>query len=265
MSEENNKRPTSFGEAAARMQMGGVEAASDIAAWYDRERRRLQELADAAADESKSKGFWGKLMTLTTTLGCAYVTGGTAIGECVALGTAAGAVTKGGIDLAIDSETGIREYDPNLVDVKYYRNQMPELRKSLDDVSDDLNTYIANEWKTDVLKTLNDTFQAYQWASGLTKLGAFDPEKAWSFESLFGKDDAVFSGTSAIDTQSNIGIQTPNTLMSTELGTDPFGPTSRDINLLDPNALKGIDMSQPLSSLAPMSPIEGVGLTDIEL
>ena len=36
--------------------------------------------------------------------------GGTAIGECVSLGTAAVAVTKGGIDLAIDSETGDTNY-----------------------------------------------------------------------------------------------------------------------------------------------------------
>ena len=131
-------------------------------------------MAADAQEEAENKGFWGKLVTLGTTLGCLAVTKGAGLGTCVAIGTAAGGVTRIGTDLFDPHEDNVNQYNPGSPDTKWLRNKSAALATELNDSADQLRDWNANEWKADILKQLSDSMQAYSIGSGLNKIGAFE-------------------------------------------------------------------------------------------
>ena len=159
MGEENKSRPTSFGEAAALSKMRGIEDASSMASWFDNYQDKLQDAADQAARQTENKGFWGNLLTIGTTLGCVYATGGTMTAQCVAAGVGAGTGARIVTDMGDPAEDAVPD-DAVGPDVNYSSKET-------------LENFHANEWKRDVLLQLNDTWTAVQIGSGMNELGLF--------------------------------------------------------------------------------------------
>ena len=209
---EDRKRPTSFGEAGAKLKMGAIESLSDISEWAEGYQDQLKDAQKAAKESSEDKGVFGTLLTWGTTGLCVYATGGLSIGECVALGTAVGTATRAGIDWADDAE----ELIPGTatpVATKFYNDKSAEIAKDLNESADALHDFHANEWKSDLLLQVNDTWTAYKMASGAKDLGWFDEkdiveeaaEEVVGTGSEFFNMDSLFD-TKLIDIDTNINV-----------------------------------------------------------
>ena len=211
MSEES-KRPASFKEAGSKMQMGAIEALSAIDKWLQKGQDRLSSAVKDYTEETEDKGFWGNLATLGTTAGCLIFTGGTGLGGCVAAGTAAGAVVRGGIDYFQEGDEAIRDFvtgEPPKT--KYYKNKAPEVAKALDGQADKLRDVVDSEWKTDILKQLNDSMTAYSMASGVQKLGGWESAN----EFIFGGPEAPVPTGATLSPEAlmfNQGLESTGTL-----------------------------------------------------
>lgn len=173
---EERSRPTSFGEAQALTKMGAIEDASTIEKWLDNYQDKLQDAADAAAEQTEDKGFWGNLVTIGSTIACSALdlaTGGT----CTVTGLALGTGARIAVDMADDAEKQVPDYAVG-PDVDYYRNKIPGLVDDLNDSKEKLDSFHANEWKRDVLLQLNDTFTAVKLGADMSKLGLFSAGEA---------------------------------------------------------------------------------------
>jgi len=175
------RRPTSFAEAQAVTKMRGIEDISIMEKWFADYQDQLQDAADAAAEQTEDKGFWGNIATIGATLGCIALDLATG-GVCTVAGLALGSATRIGVDLADDAEAQVpgEAIGP---DVDYYRNKIPGLVDDLNDSKEKLDNFHANEWKRDVLLQLNDTFTAVKLGVGMETLGLFSAGEAAGEES----------------------------------------------------------------------------------
>jgi len=170
---EDRRRPATFSQAMSQTKVASDQALSRIGDWAQDYQDQLDDAADALAKESEDKGFWGKLLTFGTTIGCIAidVTSG---GMCTVAGAIVGAAARAIADAKGDAEDMI----PTDVDIpehmKYYRDKMADVAEDVDRASDKLESYNANEWKTDLLKQIGDSYSAYKMGTGLEKAGAFD-------------------------------------------------------------------------------------------
>ena len=173
---EDRDRPTSFAEAQATTRMGEIEDVSTIASWMDSYQDKLQDAADAAAEQTEDKGFWGNAVTIGATVGCMALDLATG-GVC----TIAGLVLGSGARMLSDESNDAEEMVPGKAvgpDVDYYRNKIPGLVDDLNSSKEKLDSFHANEWKRDVLIQLNDTMTAVQLGSKMSNLGIFSPDDA---------------------------------------------------------------------------------------
>ena len=86
------------------------------------------------------------------------------LGGCVALGTAVGAGTRYAIDKGNDWEDSIPQAVEDL-DVKYYRDKIPEISEEINDAADNLQDWNDNMWKADIMAQLGDSWSAYKMGS----------------------------------------------------------------------------------------------------
>ena len=190
------RKPISFAEAYATTKIGATHAMSSIDSWAKGYEDQLEAAAEAGRKEQEDKGFWGKLATWGTTLGCAAVsvatTAGTTLGGCVALGTAVGAATRYGIDKGNDWEDSIPQAVEGL-DVKYYRDKIPEISEEINDAADNLQDWNDNMWKADIMAQLGDSWDAY-------KMGSMGVKMAQS--GIFGEGIQTKIADSALVSQS---------------------------------------------------------------
>lgn len=162
------RRPTSFAKAYATTKIGATHALSKIEDWAKGYDDKLEAAAEAGRKEQEDKGFWGKIATWGTTLGCVVATGlpsgGMSLGGCVALGTAVGAGTRYLVDKGNDWEDAIPQAVEDL-DVKYYRDKIPEIAEQINDAADNLQDWNDNMWKADIMAQLGDSWSAYKMGS----------------------------------------------------------------------------------------------------
>jgi hypothetical protein len=162
------RRPTSFSKAYATTKIGATHALSKIESWADSYNDKIEAAAAAGRKEQEDKGFWGKIATWGTTLGCVVATGvptgGMSLGGCVALGTAVGAGTRYAVDKGNDWEQSIPQAVDGL-DTKYYRDKVPEIAKQINDAADNLQDWNDNMWKADIMSQLGDSWSAYKMGS----------------------------------------------------------------------------------------------------
>ena len=167
------RRPTSFAKAYATTKIGATKSLAKIEEWAEKYQDEIDAAVAAGQQEQEDKNFWGKLATWGTTLGCALVTGlpsgGTSLGGCVALGTAVGVGTRYGVDKGNDWEDAIPQAVEDL-DVRYYRDKIPEIAEEINDAADNLQEWNDNMWKADLLAQLGDSWSAYQMGSTGTKM-----------------------------------------------------------------------------------------------
>lgn len=177
--QRRSKRPVSFAQAYAQTKIGATHSLDKIEEWADKYNKQLEASAKAGQEEQEDKNFWGKAATWGTTLGCAAIsiltTVGTTLGGCVALGAAVGIGTRYAIDKGNDWEDAI----PNAIedlDVKYYRDKIPEIAEDINDAADNLQDWNDNMWKADIMAQLGDSWTAYSMGStgaSMAKVGAF--------------------------------------------------------------------------------------------
>tara|TARA_R100000808_G_C2097721_1_gene115861 strand:+ start:154 stop:876 length:723 start_codon:yes stop_codon:yes gene_type:complete len=172
MDEENN-RTISVKESMSKIKLGAIDALSTIEDWFEKNEARLQDAVDKYSEEVEDKGFWGKLATYGTTAGCLLATGGTGLGGCVALGTAAGAVARGATDYIQKGDEAIKDFTIDPVKTKYYRDKAPKLADALTSQADALKDVVASEWKTDLLKQMGDSLSSYQLGKGIGDMGGW--------------------------------------------------------------------------------------------
>ena len=158
------RRPASFSEAHATTKIGATQALAKIESWAKGYDDKIQAAAAAGQKEQEDKGFWGKLATWGTTLGCLAVTSGAGMGGCVALGTAVGAGTRYAVDKGNDWEDAIPQAVEGL-DTKYYRDKVPEIAEQINDAADNLQDWNDNMWKADIMSQLGDSWSAYRMGS----------------------------------------------------------------------------------------------------
>ena len=201
---EERSRPTSFGEAQALTKMGAIEDASIMEVWLDNYQDKLQDAADAAAEETEDKNLWGQLWTIGTTVGC-YLLDPTKGGLCTALGVATGTAARVAVDLAGDAEKQVpgEAVGP---DVDYYRDKIPGLVDDLNDSKEKLDNFHANEWKRDVLLQLGDTFTAVQIGAEMDKLGIFSESLSFKMgeEVAASTVDSIFEPTLFTELPTNL-------------------------------------------------------------
>lgn len=169
------RRPTSFAKAYATTKIGATHALSDIKDWAKSYQDEIDSATKAGQEEQEDKNLWGKLATWGTTLGCLAVTGGTGMGGCVALGTAMGGATRYAIDKGNDWEDAIPQAVEDL-DVKYYRDKVPEIAEEINMQAENLQDWNDNMWKADLMAQLGDSWNAYKMGSmgiKMSKAGIF--------------------------------------------------------------------------------------------
>jgi hypothetical protein len=169
---EDNKRSTSFAEAGAKLRIKASDSLDAISEWAEDYQDKLQDAAEAAQKESEDKGFWGKIATYGSTLGCIALDMA-APGVCTVAGLMIGTGTRIGVDIAGDAEEQVPGA-AKAVAVDYYRNKAPEIAEELNKGRDQLNDFHANEWKADLIGQLSDSFNAYKMSMNLDKMGLFD-------------------------------------------------------------------------------------------
>ena len=190
------RRPTSFVEAYTTTKIGATHALSDIQEWAKKYQDKIDAAAEAGKKEQEDKGFWGKIATWGTTLGCLAVTSGMGMGGCVALGTAVGAGTRYAVDKGNNWEDAIPQAVEGL-DTKYYRDKIPEIAEDINDAADSLQDWNDNMWKADMMAQLGDSWSAYKMGSAgvsMAKSGIFGEATQTRFggpEDLGGLSDQI--------------------------------------------------------------------------
>lgn len=143
---------------------------------FERRMKKQQDEIDAAAkareEEEESKGLFGWLATIGSTVGCMAMTAGASTPFCLKVGTAVGAGTRGLVDYFGDAED-YRPDDISFSDAKYNKSVWSNVADELNVQVDSLIEFDENVWKQDLLKQAGDTFTAYSWATGLKSAGAF--------------------------------------------------------------------------------------------
>ena len=170
---EDRKRPATFSQALSQTKIASDQAISRIADWAGDLQDKLNDSADALAKESEDKGFWGKAFTFGTTIGCiALEMAGP--GMCTVAGAVVGAATRAITDATGDAEGKIPTDVKAPEHMKYYKDKIADIAEDVNRASDKLESFNANEWKTDLLKQIGDSYSAYKMGTGLEKAGAFD-------------------------------------------------------------------------------------------
>ena len=203
---EERSRPTSFAEAISKTKMGGIEDISKMGAWFDNFQDKLQDAADAAAEQTEDKGFWGNAFTIGTTIGC-YLLDPTKGALCAAAGVAAGTGARIVTDWGDPAEKAAEEVGEAVgPDVDYYRDKIPGLVDDLNDSKEKLDNFHANEWKRDVLLQLGDTFTAVQIGAEMDKLGIFSESLSFKMgeEVAASTVDSIFEPTLFTELPTNL-------------------------------------------------------------
>ena len=170
---EDRRRPRSFGAARAQTKIASEQAISRIADWAEDYQDQLQDAADALAQESEDKGFFGKLFTFGTTIGCIALDMASG-GMCTVAGAVIGASARAITDAMGDAEGEIPTDVKGLEHMKYYKDKIADVADDVERASSKLESFNANEWKTDLLKQIGDSYSAYKMGTGLEEMGAFD-------------------------------------------------------------------------------------------
>jgi hypothetical protein len=238
-------RAKSFGEARGRSRTGQIESHVKKKEWAEKYQKQLDDAAKAAQKESEDKGFWGKLATIGTTLGCVALDAATA-GMCTIGGLIVGSAARAYTDYQGKAEEMVpTDVDP--LDVKYGRADAKNIAESINSTIGDLSEFHANEWKTDVLKQAADTYQAYKLGSGLEK---------WQ-----GEGNTLFDklGESFMPTVEEVQLTESAQLMAEDpLKAMETLPKAGDVNITPLDPIKpGMDVA---SYMQPVDVPEGIPL-----
>jgi len=170
---EDRKRPRSFRSAHAQAKISSDQALAKIANFADFYQDQLNDATEALAKESENKGFWGKALTFGTTIGCIALDMASG-GMCTVAGAVIGASARAITDAMGDAEGKIPTDVKAPEHMKYYKDKIADIAEDVNRASDKLESFNANEWKTDLLKQIGDSYSAYKMGTGLEKAGAFD-------------------------------------------------------------------------------------------
>ena len=229
------------------IQLGIIESLDQIQTAAKTAQDKLTAAGKAVQKESEDKSFWGSLVTMGTTLGCAAF-GPLSVGACAVAGAVTGGVTKMGIDLFGDSEADVRSFNVKPPETKYYRAQGAEMADKLNENAEYLKDYIDNEWKVDLLSTVQDAVSSFQLTSGLDSALKGGIKAAGS--SIIGADQTGDELLSLASGDELISLSADElNLIGT--GTTPTGPS----NIPD---LELLYMAEPPAQAYPVS-IPGTG------
>ena len=132
----------------------------------------LEAAALARQEEEESKGFWGWLTTMGTTIGCMAL-GPVSAAACLAAGAAVGGATRLGVDLFTHSE----DIMPEGIDTsgaKFHKSAWAEVEDDVEAQLTALEDFDDNVWKQDILKQASDTWSSAKWGTGLKSAGFID-------------------------------------------------------------------------------------------
>jgi len=147
--------------------------------------KEIQDAARARQEEEESKGFWGWLTTMGTTIGCMAL-GPASTAACLAAGAVVGGATRVGVDLLTDSES-IMPGGIDTSSAKFHKSAWAEVEGDVEAQLEALEDFDDNIWKQDILKQASDTWSSAKWGVGLKEVGLIDDVpgiKMPSFENL---------------------------------------------------------------------------------